>query len=127
MKALIGVMPEEMIRARMLAIVKGKYKPEEGEPKVWFTSMNALAQVLSNENIALLRLMNEQKPETITELAEMSGRQKSNLSVTLKTLNSHGFVRLEKVGRSIKPVAVFTDFDIQVKQEFIGKFSPKAA
>ncbi|MCH5049406.1 MULTISPECIES: HVO_A0114 family putative DNA-binding protein [Pectobacterium] len=127
MKALIGVMPEAVIRARMLAIVKGQYKPEEGEPKVWFTSMNALAQVLSNENIALLRLMDEQKPETLTELAEMSGRQKSNLSVTLKTLNSHGFVRLEKVGRSVKPVAMFTDFDIQVKQEFIEKFSPKAA
>ncbi|MBE5202545.1 helix-turn-helix domain-containing protein [Pectobacterium quasiaquaticum] len=127
MKALIGVMPEAVIRARMLAIVKGQYKPEEGEPKVWFTSMNALAQVLSNENIALLRLMDEQKPETLTELAGMSGRQKSNLSVTLKTLNSHGFVRLEKVGRSVKPVAMFTDFDIQVKQEFIEKFSPKAA
>ncbi|MEI7267001.1 helix-turn-helix domain-containing protein [Pectobacterium versatile] len=127
MKALIGVMPEAVIRARMLAIVKGQYKPEEGDPKVWFTSMNALAQVLSNENIALLRLMDEQKPETLTELAKMSGRQKSNLSVTLKTLNSHGFVRLEKVGRSVKPVAMFTDFDIQVKQEFIEKFSPKAA
>ncbi|WCG84274.1 HVO_A0114 family putative DNA-binding protein [Pectobacterium sp. A5351] len=127
MKALIGVMPEAVIRARMLAIVKGQYKPEEGEPKVWFTSMNALAQVLNNENIALLRLMDEQKPETLTELAEMSGRQKSNLSVTLKTLNSHGFVRLEKVGRSVKPIAMFTDFDIQVKQEFIEKFSPKAA
>ncbi|GKW11274.1 transcriptional regulator [Pectobacterium sp. IFB5596] len=127
MKALIGVMPEAVIRARMLAIVKGQYKPEEGEPKVWFTSMNALAQVLSNENIALLRLMDEQKPETLTELAGMSGRQKSNLSVTLKTLNSHGFVKLEKVGRSVKPVAMFTDFDIQVKQEFIEKFSPKAA
>ncbi|KHN54645.1 HVO_A0114 family putative DNA-binding protein [Pectobacterium fontis] len=127
MKALIGVMPEAVIRARMLAIVKGQYKPEEGEPKVWFTSMNALAQVLSNENIALLRLMDEQKPETLTELAAMSGRQKSNLSVTLKTLNSHGFVRLEKVGKSVKPVAMFTDFDIQVKQEFIEKFSPKAA
>ncbi|WP_145563061.1 HVO_A0114 family putative DNA-binding protein [Yersinia canariae] len=127
MKALIGVMPEEHIRQRMLAIVKGEYKPEPGEPKVWFTSVNALAQVLSNENINLLRLMDEQKPETITELAEMSGRQKSNLSVTLKTLCSRGFVRLEKQGRGVKPVALFTDFDIQVSQEFNAKFEPKAA
>lgn len=127
MKALIGVMPERLIRQRMLAIAKGEHKPEPGEPKVWFSSMNALAQVLSNENIELLRQMDEQKPETITELAQMSGRQVSNLSVTLKTLNSHGFVRLEKVGRSVKPVAVFTDFDIQVKQDFIAQFDNKAA
>lgn len=127
MRALIGVMPEEHIRQRMLAIARGEYKPEPGEPKVWFTSVNALGQLLSNENIDLLRLMDEQKPESITELAVMSGRQKSNLSVTLKTLSSRGFVRLEKQGRGVKPVALFTDFDIQVKQAFTVKFRPKAA
>lgn len=118
MKALIGVMSEDLIRRRTLAIAKGDYKPEPGEPKVWFTSMIALAQVLSNENIALLRLMDEQKPKTLTELADLSGRKISNLSVTLKTLNSHGFVRLEKDGRSVKPVTLFTDFDIQVNQKY---------
>lgn len=127
MKALIGVMPEEHIRQRMLAIVKGEYKPEPGEPRLWFTSVNALAQVLSNENIELLRLMDARQPETITELAEMSGRQKSNLSVTLKTLSSRGFVRLEKQGKGVKPVALFTDFEIQIKQELKIKFASKAA
>lgn len=127
MKALIGVMPEEHIRQRMLAIVKGEYKPEPGEPRLWFTSVNALAQVLSNENIELLQLMDARQPETITELAEMSGRQKSNLSVTLKTLSSRGFVRLEKQGKGVKPVALFTDFEIQIKQELKIKFASKAA
>ncbi|AKG68817.1 TPA: MarR family transcriptional regulator [Serratia fonticola] len=127
MKALIGVMSEDLIRRRTLAIAKGDYKPEPGEPKVWFTSMIALAQVLSNENIALLRLMDEQKPKTLTELADLSGRKISNLSVTLKTLNSHGFVRLEKDGRSVKPVALFTDFDIQVNQKYATMQSQEVA
>lgn len=118
MKALIGVMSEELIRKRTLAIVKGEYKPDLGEPKIWFTSMIALAQVLSNENISLLRMLDEQKPATLTELAELSGRKISNLSVTLKTLNLHGFVRLEKSSRCVKPVALFTDFDIQVDQKY---------
>ncbi len=78
MKALIGVMPEELIRKRILAIAKGEYQPQEREPKVWFTSMIALAQVLSNENIALLRLIDTARPETISQLAELSGRQVSN-------------------------------------------------
>ncbi|MCS3432062.1 MarR family transcriptional regulator [Klebsiella sp. BIGb0407] len=127
MKALIGVMPEEQIRKRMLSIVTGEHKPESGEPKIWFTSINAIGQILSNDNIALLRLIDEQKPETITELAERVGRKKSNLSVTLKTLQSYGFVRLEKQGKSVKPIALFTDFDIQIKQEFICKFEEKVA
>lgn len=60
--------------------------------------MIALAQVLSNENIALLRLIDTARPETISQLAELSGRQVSNLSTTLKTLSGHGLVALEKQG-----------------------------
>lgn len=127
MKALIGVMPEEQIRKLMLAIAKGEHTPAAGEPKIWFTSVNAVAQVLSNENIALLRQMDEQRPETLTELAEMAGRQKSNLSVTLKTLAKYGFIRLEKTGRTVKPVALFTDFDIRVSREFLQEYKGAAA
>lgn len=123
MKALIGVMPEELIRKRILAIAKGEYQPQEGEPKVWFTSMIALAQVLSNENIALLRLIDTARPETISQLAELSGRQVSNLSTTLKTLSGHGLVALEKQGRSVKPRALFTDFEIIVDQKLNARFS----
>lgn len=127
MKALIGVMPEEQIRKRMLAIAKGEHTPAAGEPKIWFTSVNAVAQVLSNENIALLQQMDEQRPETLTELAELAGRQKSNLSVTLKTLAKYGFIRLEKNGRTVKPVAIFTDFDIRVSRDFLHEYNAAAA
>lgn len=56
---------------------------------------NALGQALSNENIALLRIMDAKKPQTMTELASISGRQLSNLSATLKMLSRYGFVSLE--------------------------------
>mgnify|MGYP001146790848 CR=1 FL=1 len=44
----IGVMPQEQIRARAIAIAKGEYKPKPGEPKIWFTSMKSVAEVLSD-------------------------------------------------------------------------------
>ena len=53
--------------------------------------------MLSNENIALLRLIDTARPETISQLAELSGRQVSNLSTTLKTLSGHT-VALENRG-----------------------------
>jgi predicted transcriptional regulator len=46
----IGIMPQEKIRERMLAIAKGELIPKPSDPKVWFTSMRSLAQVLSDEN-----------------------------------------------------------------------------
>ena len=113
MKARIGVMSEQLIRMRLLAIAQGKYTPRDNEPKVWYTSFNAISQILRPENIELLRLIDSEKPESLTQLAELAGRAKSNLSNTLKTLSEKGFVRLEPgAGKSIKPVALFTDFEI---------------
>ncbi|MFV0574503.1 MAG: helix-turn-helix domain-containing protein [Vibrio sp.] len=118
MKARIGIMSEKLIRMRLLAIAQGKYKPQPNEPKVWYTSLNAISQVLRPENIELLRLMDSERPESLTQLAEMTGRAKSNLSNTLKALSEKGFVRLEQGnGKSLKPVALFTDFEIVTDSE----------
>lgn len=118
MKARIGIMSESLIRMRLLAIAQGKYVPSSDEPKVWYTSINAISQVLRPENIDLLRLMDSERPESLTELAELSGRAKSNLSNTLKSLSDKGFVRLEKkAGNVTKPVALFTDFEIVTSTE----------
>lgn len=74
MKAIvIGVMPQAQIRARAIAIAKGEYKPKPGEPKIWFTSMRSLAEVLSDENRALLRVIRETKPTSLSGLAEATG------------------------------------------------------
>ena len=44
MKAIvIGILPQEGIRARVIAIARGEYKPKPSEPKIWFTSMRSLA------------------------------------------------------------------------------------
>ncbi|MCA2014753.1 helix-turn-helix domain-containing protein [Vibrio tritonius] len=118
MKARIGIMSEKLIRMRLLAIAQGKYKPQQDEPRVWYTSINAISQILCPENIELLRLIDSERPESLTQLSELTGRAKSNLSNTLKALSEKGFVRLEQgAGKSIKPVALFTDFEIVTNSE----------
>ena len=130
-KAIIGIMPEQMVRERLLAIAHGKYKPAQDEPRIWYTSLNEISQLLNPENIALLRLMDTQKPENISALAELTGRKKSNLSNTLKSLSEKGFVQLEKgKGRNLKPVAIYTDFEIIISKELessVAKHEQKAA
>lgn len=113
MKAIvIGIMPQERIRARMLAIARGEYKPKPGEPKVWFTSMKSLAEVLSDDNRSLLRVIKETKPESISALAEATGRKQGNLSRTLKTMANYGLVEMRRENRFVRPIAKATEFRI---------------
>ena len=66
----IGILPQDKIRERALAIARGEHKPKPGEPKIWFTSMKSLAEVLSDDNRALIRVIAETRPGSISELAE---------------------------------------------------------
>jgi len=111
-KITIGIMPQEKIRERVLAIAKGEYKPKPGEPKVWFTSMKSLAEVLSDDNRALLKVIEESQPDSISNLAELTGRKQSNLSRTLKTMSSYGLVEMRKENCHIRPIAKATQFQI---------------
>ena len=108
----IGIMSQKEIRERTLAIAQRKYKPKPDEPKIWFTSIRSLAEVLSDENQVLLQVITEKKPGSITELAKLTGRQLSNLSRTLKTLSAYGFVTLEKHNKTVCPIAQATKFNV---------------
>lgn len=103
----IGIAPYEQIKARTLAIARGQQKPGPNEPKVWFTSIESLAQVLSSRNKLLLQVIARSNPASITELSELSGREKTNLSRTLKTMARYGLVTLTKdaKGRVVPHVA----------------------
>jgi len=109
----IGIISREDYKKRTIAIARGEYKPKKDEPKVWFESINSMAQVLSNENQNLLKVINEKKPTSLKELEIATGRKSSNLSRTLKTMSRYGIVDLVKHKKSIKPVVKATDFKVE--------------
>ena len=109
----IGILSREDYKKRTIAIARGKYKPKKGEPKVWFESINSMAQVLSSENQKLLRVIKEKNPTSLKELEIATGRKSSNLSRTLKTMSRYGIVDLVKHNKSIKPVLKATDFKVE--------------
>ena len=84
--------------------------PGRGQPSVWFPSMAAMAGVLSEENQALLRLIRDQQPKSLTALSELTGRQVPNLSRSLRMMEGYGLVRLKRDGRGVEPVALATEF-----------------
>ena len=111
-KIVIGIMSQDEIRNRVRAIARGAYKPKRNEPKVWFPSMKSLAEVLSDSNRALLKMIAEIQPVSLSVLADAAGREPSNLSRTLKTMEHYGFVELRRENKSVRPIAKATEFEI---------------
>lgn len=114
----VGIMAYGNFKKYTLAIAGGKYKPGKNEPKIWFESIETMSQVLSTKNVNLLKLIDKQKPQSIRELAELSGRQVSNLSRTLKTFRKYGIIDLIEKKRTKVPVVKATSFNIEYGKNY---------
>ena len=114
----VGIMPYEKFKKYTMAIACGKYKPKRDEPKIWFESIETISQVLSTRNVELLKLIEDQKPQSIRELAEISGRKVSNLSRTLKTFSKYGIVDLVKNKKTKVPIVKASIFDIKYGRQY---------
>lgn len=108
----IGIMPQEQIRERIYAIARGEYLPKASDPKIWFTSMKSLAEVLSDDNRALLRVIKDSQPDSISILAQLTGRKPGNVSRTLKTMSHYGIVEMRREKNQVRPIVKSTDFRI---------------
>lgn len=111
----IGIASPVDYKARTMAIARGELKPSAQGPKVWFTSIESLAKVLSDRNRELLALIAKEKPESLQALVERTGRAKSNLSRTLKTMERYGLVRFEKrPNRALAPRVNYDDIRLDL-------------
>ncbi len=118
----IGIASAADYKARTMAIARGELKPTAQSPKVWFTSIESVAKVLSDRNRELLSVIAAEKPESLQELVDRTGRAKSNLSRTLKTMERYGLVRMEKrPNRALAPRTTYDDIRLDLS------LRPKAA
>ena len=92
----VGIASYEDMKARTMAVARGERRVSHDEPKVWFTSTESFAKMLSAGNRELLRIIAEKAPGSLDELARITGKAKSNVSRTLNTMAGYGLVRLER-------------------------------
>ena len=111
----IGIASYEDMKARTMAIARGELKPAADEPKLWFTSFESLARLLSDKSRALLDLIIAREPRSIAELEALSGRAKSNLSRTLKNMERFGLVELLKgEGGAVRPHVSYGEIQLDL-------------
>ena len=111
----VGIASYEEMKAMTMEIARGKRKLSPQEPRIWFPSTESFARVLSAGNRELLSIIAEQNPESLDELEQLTGRRKSNLSRTLKTMANYGIVRLERGPRGrIAPKVIHDRIELQL-------------
>ena len=111
----VGIATYEEMKARTLAVARGERRTRPGEPKVWFTSTESFAKILSARNRELLRVIAERAPGSLEELAKLTGRAKSNLSRTLRTMEQYGLVHLSRDARGrLAPSVVYDRVELDV-------------
>ncbi|MFP5204218.1 MAG: helix-turn-helix domain-containing protein [Acidobacteriota bacterium] len=111
----VGIASYEQMKALTMAVARGQRKLTARDPRIWFPSTESFAKVLSDSNRELLRLIAEQAPASIDELAALSGRKKSNLSRTLKTMIHYGLVQMEKGERGrLAPKVLYQRIELEL-------------
>lgn len=111
----IGIASPDDMKARTLRIARGEEKPTPETPSVWFPSTESFARILSATNRDMLRIIAERDPGSIEELAEMTGRAKSNLSRTMKTMIDYGLIRMERSGRKLAPKLNYDSVSLELR------------
>jgi predicted transcriptional regulator len=93
------------LREEMKAVARGEKKAPKDAGSMSFDSVEALMRLLTPQNRALLAVIRDKKPQSIAELAELTGRAQPNLTRTLGKLEAIGFVRFKTVERRKVPTA----------------------
>lgn len=109
----IATVPEQW--ARLQAVVAGTQKVLPGEPKVWFPSISDATRVVSDENMAILRMLREQKPESVDALAHAMGKPVTEVAQSLQTMANFSLVKLTRKDGIVVPVAACDHVSIEYK------------
>jgi len=120
----VGIASYAEMKARTMSVARGERRVAPNEPKIWFTSTESFAKVLSAGNRELLSVIAEKAPGSLDELARITGKAKSNLSRTLRTMEGYGLVHLEHGERGrITPKVMHDRVDLDLPLTLARKAS----
>lgn len=84
------------VMAEMKAVARGEKEAPADAAAPSVESIDVLARLLTPENRALLRMIKEQRPESIAALEKLSGRKGPNLIRSLNKLEAVGLLQITK-------------------------------
>jgi predicted transcriptional regulator len=91
------------LRKEMKAVATGRRQPPRHASGISFDSVETLLRLLTPKNRELLAIIRDKNPQSIAELAELTGRKSPNVTRTLGKLEAVGFIRMKTVKRRKVP------------------------
>ncbi|MFZ4877072.1 hypothetical protein ACL9RI_18515 [Janthinobacterium sp. Mn2066] len=79
-----------------------KATPDRPHGIKYSLSLHDMARVMSGENLAMLKIIREQQPASVSALAKTAGKHAPKVSPSLVALEQFGLVRLVQKGRTKK-------------------------
>jgi predicted transcriptional regulator len=102
------------LKREMKAVARGVKRAPGNAAIPSFNSVAALLRLLTPENRVLLAAIRNRRPQSIAELAQLTGRAAPNLTRTLGKLEAAGFVRLDTVAKCKIPKALIQSMRIRI-------------
>jgi predicted transcriptional regulator len=84
------------------ALQQGEHVKPQPEG-IYFTDFEAFRKVMTPQRFALLKMIREKHPDSISGLAEMSARNIKNVSDDVKALVNLGLVEISQTGKNKAP------------------------
>lgn len=92
------------LEAEMRAVARGEKPAPADAAAPSIESAEALLRVLTRDNRELLKTLRDQRPQSVAELAKLTGRAQPNLLRTLAKLEAFGLINFKTVKRRKVPV-----------------------
>jgi predicted transcriptional regulator len=110
----VKIQSHASLRDEMKAVARGEKKASKDAGIMSFNSVETLLRLLTPQNRALLAAIRDQKPQSIAELAKLTGRAQPNLTRTLGKLEAIGFVKFNTVARCKVPTTSVRSLQIKI-------------
>lgn len=93
------------LQAEMRAVARGEKPAPADASAPSFESVAALMRLLTPDNRSLLKVIRDERPQSVAALSRLTGRKEPNLLRTLGKLEAAGFVAMRLVGHRRVPTA----------------------
>ncbi len=115
-KVHIYIQPIDEIKAEWRRALHGEIKSIRKPDTLVFTSLSAVAKVLSPVRLEILGAVIKHKPSSISSLAKIMDRDFKNVYADVQLLASVGILELKGTGKrdAVRPVALYSGIELDL-------------
>ena len=110
----IKIKSHKEIREEMKAVARGEKPAPADATQPSFESAEVLLRLLTPENRDLLKIIRDERPQSVADLARLSHRAGPNLLRTLAKLEAIGLIEMQSAGKRKIPVSIVRKVRLEI-------------